>query len=234
MEALMSAAETVGIVIVGLVLRLGILVLGLAAIVVPILALFMVFRLSGTLRERVQGFAHVGHLLWRRGLLYAAGHTWVKEERGALRIGLDDLAQRLFPVPQAVRLAPLGAWVGRGQPIAEIEVEGRRARIGAPIDGRVVAINDEVERDPSLLHRDPYRRGWLALVKSDVVEVPGARTGADAREWLRNEDARLTAFFETQLGVAAADGGEYVLPPHTLLTSEQWAAVEREFLGVEQ
>jgi glycine cleavage system H protein len=233
MEPLMTAAETAGIVIVGLVLRLLLVLLGLAIIVIPILALFMALRLSGTLRERVQGFMRVGNLLWRRGLLYARGHTWIKEERGAMRIGMDDLVQRLFPAPAAVRLAPLGAWVGRGEPIAEITVEGRRARIGAPADGLVVAINDEVERDPTLLHRDPYRRGWLAMIKPDRPEVPEVRTGAAAREWLRNEDARLTAFFETQLGVAAADGGEYILPPHTLLTRDQWRAVEREFLGVD-
>jgi glycine cleavage system H protein len=233
MEPLMSAAETVGIVFVGLVLRLLIVLLGLAVIVIPIVALFMALRLSGSLRDRVRGVVHVGNLLWRRGLLYASGHTWLKEEKGALRVGMDDLAQRLFPAPAALRLAPLGAWVGRGHPIAEITMAGRRARVGAPVAGRVVAVNDEVERDPSLLHKDPYRRGWLAMIEPDRSGVPDVRTGAAAREWLRNEDARLTAFFETQMGVAAADGGEYILPPHTLLTREQWEAVEREFLGIE-
>jgi hypothetical protein len=41
----------------------------------------------------------------------------------------------------------------------------------------------------------------------------------------------LSRFFEVQLGAAAADGGEFVTPPPTMLSDEQWATLTREFLA---
>jgi hypothetical protein len=56
-------------------------------------------------------------------------------------------------------------------------------------------------------------------------------TDERAREWIAKEDRRLTEFLENQLGVAAADGGELMVPPHRLLTPSQWQAVREGFLG---
>ena len=55
--------------------------------------------------------------------------------------------------------------------------------------------------------------------------------GDRAREWMANEDRRLTEFFEHQLGLAAADGGALMVPSHRLLTPAQWEAVRESVLG---
>jgi len=34
-----------------------------------------------------------------------------------------------------------------------------------------------------------------------------------------------------QLGVAAADGGEFVAPPHTFLSRDEWHSLARAFLA---
>jgi len=113
-----------------------------------------------------------------------------------------------------------------------VTLDGRTTRIVAPIDAMVVDTNDDVEQAPDIVQRDPYRRGWLALlapVSGDFRRMP---TGEAARQWLEGEDQRLTVFFEARLGAAAADGGEYVVPPPALLKPEQWDEVEREFLDI--
>ena len=43
--------------------------------------------------------------------------------------------------------------------------------------------------------------------------------------------ANPARFFEVQLGAAAADGGEFITPPPTMLSDEQWAELTREFLA---
>ena len=56
-------------------------------------------------------------------------------------------------------------------------------------------------------------------------------TGEQAQSWLRREDHRLNAFLEIELGIAAADGGEWIVAPTTMMTTEQFDSLEREFLS---
>jgi glycine cleavage system H protein len=231
MEPLMTFGQSVLVVIVGLLLRLLIAIVGLAIVVVPLVALFSAIRYGTRLRERWQGVMHAGRLLLMRGLYYAPGHTWLKEEpSNALRVGIDDLARRLLTGVRALSVAEPGTELRRGDTLAVITLEERTARITAPIDATVVDVNDEVQRAPGLVSTDPYRMGWLALLAplgGDHLRLP---TGDAAREWLVQEDERLTRFFEMNLGAAAADGGEFVMPPPMLLKPEQWDALTREFL----
>ena len=149
----------------------------------------------------------------------------------SLRVGLDDLAQRLLTGARAVRVAEPGTELHVGDTLAEVQLDGRQARIASPVEGTVMDVNDEVAGDAELVHTDPYRRGWLALVAPSGGEHRDLRTGQAARQWLIEEDQRLTAFFETRLGLAAADGGEFVLPPPALLTPEQWDEAVGLFLS---
>src|SRR3972149_3307470 len=64
----------------------------------------------------------------------------------------------------------------------------------------------------------------------EVREGEGRPRGGATRQWLREEGARLAQFLEHNLGVAAADGGEFLFPAPSLLSDEQWAALTRAFL----
>jgi len=54
--------------------------------------------------------------------------------------------------------------------------------------------------------------------------------GNDSRTWFSRDAIRLSQFFEHQLGMAAADGGELVAPGPLLLTESQWAEMTQTFL----
>jgi glycine cleavage system H protein len=233
MDPLLTFAESALIFLAGLLVRFLIALAGLALVVIPILAVFMAVRYIREMRDRSRGLEHAGNLLAMRGLFYAPGHTWMKEESpSAVRVGLDDLARRLLTGIRALKVAEPGTELRRGDTLAEVTLDGRTTRIVAPMDATVVDTNDDVEQTPDIVQRDPYRKGWLALlapVSGDFRRMP---TGEAARQWLEGEDQRLTVFFEARLGAAAADGGEYVLPPPALLKPEQWDEVEREFLDI--
>jgi hypothetical protein len=62
------------------------------------------------------------------------------------------------------------------------------------------------------------------------MEWKALPVGEQARSWLRAEGERLTLFYEEQLGMAAADGGELIGSPETLLSDAQWKALTRSFL----
>jgi hypothetical protein len=54
--------------------------------------------------------------------------------------------------------------------------------------------------------------------------------GDESRAWFSREAIRLSQFFEHQLGMAAADGGELVAPGPSLLTESQWEEMTQHFL----
>jgi glycine cleavage system H lipoate-binding protein len=231
MQPLLETLKSVGLFLVFLLGRFLLLLLVLALLTVVFLAGLALVRVIEGLRRRAIGFARVDGLMWRRGLSYAPGHTWLDRRKpGAVRVGLDDLAQRLLSRTTAIRLPKRGEAIRRGEPAVEILCGKHRASIFSPVTGTVVAVNDRLSRDPALLNRDPYARGWMFAVASAGAQVAGIVEGESARAWLATETHRLTHYFERELGRAAAAGGELVAPAPALLSEDQWHAVTQAFL----
>ena len=216
---------------VGILIRFLIAVVGLALITLPLATVFLAWQRIGRWRERAQGLMRDGALLWKRGLYYAPGHTWLGAQAdGSVRIGLDDIAQKILPGARVLQFAPVGTDFRQGDALAMLEVGEHQLPIVAPTDGRVVDVNRRVAREPELLHRDPYRRGWLARVVPLSRSFERFPTGEAAGTWMHREDHRLNAFLEAELGIAAADGGEWIVPPAAMLSDEQFESLRREFL----
>jgi len=231
MDTLIAALESGAVLVAGLAIRMGLLLLVLAALSVPVFLFLTGMKGVDAVRRRLQGVMRVGHLFWSDNVYYAPGHTWVKPVgRQRVRVGFDDLAQRLFQAPMGLTLAPVGTVVRAGDAVGEIRTARRRAQIVSPVAGTITRINQAVRDDASLLHRDPYSRGWLFAVATSDAAFEQLPTGARAKNWLWDEEHRLSRFFEARLGSAAADGGEYVTHPPELLKEEQWQELTIEFL----
>lgn len=232
METLYGALESAAVLIGGLTIRAGLLLVVLAVLSVPVFLVLTGMSGVEALRRRLHGIMRIGGLFCCDRVFYAPGHTWLqRESRSRVKVGLDDLAQRLFPTPTALRLPAPGTAVRAGEPVGEVRTIGRRASIVSPVSGVIMRVNDTIREDPTLVHRDPYDRGWLFSVVPSDNAFESLPTGEAGKSWLRAEGNRLSRFFEMQLGVAAADGGDFVTPPPTLLNDEQWATLTREFLG---
>jgi len=230
MNAILETLVAIGIFFGGLISRLGIVLAVMVALLLPVLVFVGAARGLRAVRLWSRGYRSAGVLRFRSGLSYATGNTWVRPEGNRLRVGIDDLAQRLFPWAVAVELPPPGRRVKEGEPVAVISAGGREARVAAPVSGTVVAVNAVVAREPTLLKSDSYGRGWLFSVEPDDRTWRTLPSGEAARGWLRSEGQRLTRFYEEQLGIAATDGGELLGPPPSLLAETQWKALTRAFL----
>lgn len=231
---MLTFAETALIVILGLAVRFAILLVGLALLVTPILLAVMAVEAGVRAWHRSRGEETAGSLSWIRGLFLAPNHLWLKPEGTAIRVGLDDLAQKVLAGLDTIRVARAGTEVHRGDVIAEFRSEGRIARLTSPADGVILDVNTRLGADPNLVHKDPYRRGWLAKLATTTLHFPGTREGETAREWLASEDVQYNAFLEHSLGVAAADGGEFVHPAALLLNDKDWAEAADRFLHIQE
>ena len=89
-----------------------------------------------------------------------------------------------------------------------------------------MSVNPDVLREPTLAKSENYGNGWLFAIEPANREWKTLPAGEKARSWLRAEGERLERFYEEQLGMAAADGGELIGSPDTLLSDAQWKALQ--------
>ncbi len=223
MATAIEMLQTLGSFIVGLVARFGVFFLAGIALALPGLLFALAWRALHGRRERSVGLPD--------GARLAPNHTWVTpRSNGILEVGLDEVAQRILPSATAVELPATGMTVHRGDPIVIVRAGKRVVRIGAPVDGIVRGVNGKVRRSPGLVKEEPYGRGWLFALEPIGDEWKKLPTDLWADAWLLSEKRRLVRFVEDELGVAAADGGDFVAPAPALLGEDGWEKVVAAFL----
>jgi glycine cleavage system H lipoate-binding protein len=232
MTAVIEILQSVGVFLGGVAARVGVFLLMIAIVALPSVAIALAIRAVQGRRERTLRIRRVAGVLFRPDLSYAPGHTWLhrRGRGGALELGLDDLAQRLLPSVTAVELPRPGTRVERGQTIATLHGGGRAVEIPAPISGTVAGVNAAVLRDPALVKRDGYGKGWLVAVTPADASWETLPREQEAESFIRRESVRWSRFFEEKLGFAAADGGELVVPAPWVVGEEGWRELQAEFL----
>ncbi|HSB21458.1 MAG TPA: glycine cleavage system protein H [Anaeromyxobacteraceae bacterium] len=229
MSAIIGILEYAATLIGGIAARIGVVLLAMAAFAVPALLVWGGLRAVEWARRRAQGLELAGGLRFRPGLRYVPGHTWLRAEKGEVRVGVDDLVQRLLPWAVSVRLPKPGAALRAGEPAAVISAGDREAVIAAPVDGTVTGVNGNVVREPSLVKSDGYARGWLFRMAPASDGLPG-KAEAEGKAWLAAEGERLNRWLEPRLGFAAADGGTLADPVASHLSAEEWRSLTDAFL----
>ncbi len=110
-------------------------------------------------------------------LNYTESHEWVSsEDDGSARIGITDHAQEALGDLVYVELPAVGDEVSQGDPCAVVESVKAASDIYAPISGKVIAINEDLDADPAIINTDPYDDGWLfQLELIDDAELEGLK-----------------------------------------------------------
>jgi glycine cleavage system H lipoate-binding protein len=232
MQVAIEILRSIGVFTLGMVARFGVFLGMVALFVVPAVLIALAIRGREARRERALGVRDVDGVAFRPDLTYTAGHLWLHRRpgRGGLELGLDGLAQRLLPAVTAVDLAHAGTQVRRGDPIATLHGGGRALAIPAPFDGKIAGVNSAVIRDPALVKREGFGRGWLVVIAPEGDVESTLPSGTAAETWTRREAARWNRFLEERLGFAAADGGMLVAPAPWLVGEEGWRALVDSFL----
>jgi glycine cleavage system H lipoate-binding protein len=107
-------------------------------------------------------------------------------------LGLDEMASLLTLKADGLHLPPVGSPMQEKEALAEISSSGKKIKILSPLSGTVSGINHEVVENPSLVWRDPYRRGWLILLTPDHPEkISNLLSGLKAREWYSKQTLSL-------------------------------------------
>jgi len=130
-----------------------------------------------------------------QGYCFHPGHTWVlKETTDNARVGIDSFATR---------------WVRQGQKLVSIISGDTTIDMLSPVEGVVTSINSDVLRDPNLVAQDPYKDGWIAMVKSPdlAINQKNLVQGIMVAPWMQNNVTRLNASISQASPALAQDGG---------------------------
>ncbi len=98
-------------------------------------------------------------------LLYAESHEWVKIENDEAVIGITDYAQHSLGDITYVDMPAVGDSFTKKQEMASIESVKAASEIYMPFDATVIAVNEDLDENPSLINGDPYGKGWILRVK---------------------------------------------------------------------
>lgn len=99
-------------------------------------------------------------------LKYVESHEWLrKEEDGTYTVGITDFAQEQLGDVVFVELPEVGEEVEADQDIAVVESVKAASDIFAPIDGKIVAVNEELIDAPEKVNEYPYSDAWFFRIE---------------------------------------------------------------------
>ena len=105
---------------------------------------------------------------------YSEDHEWITLDGDVGTIGISDYAQEALGDVVFVELPEVGASLDKGAEVGVIESVKAASEIYTPVSGEIVAVNDTVDGDPSLVNTDPLGEGWLFKIKlSNPDELSG-------------------------------------------------------------
>ena len=123
-----------------------------------------------------------------KDLKYSEEHEWVKQEGNQIRIGITDFAQSELGDIVFVELPEVGDEIEIDEPFGSVESVKTVSELYAPISGKVVAINEDLDDSPELVNESPYEKAWMVLVEpSDTSELDKLMT-AEQYDEMTKED----------------------------------------------
>ena len=98
-------------------------------------------------------------------LLYTIEHEWVRLKTNRATVGVTDFAQGQLGDVVFVELPVEGTELAKESTFGVVESVKTVSDIYAPVTGKVVAVNKNLESQPELVNSDPYGQGWMIEIE---------------------------------------------------------------------
>ena len=120
-------------------------------------------------------------------LRYTDTHVWVRDDGGSYVIGITEYAAEQLGDITFVELPVVGEEYVQDEEVATVESVKAAYDILAPVGGRVVEVNDQLEAQPELINDDPYDEGWLFKLRDvSVAEWELLMSASDYDKFLKD------------------------------------------------
>ncbi len=98
-------------------------------------------------------------------LKYTKDHEWLKVEGEEALVGISDYAQHELGDIVFVEVETVGEILGKGEAFGTIEAVKTVSDMYMPVEGEVIAFNEELTSKPEIINQDPYGSGWVIRIK---------------------------------------------------------------------
>jgi len=107
-------------------------------------------------------------------------HEWFRVNGSTVTMGITQHAADALTDITFVEMKPAGTSVSAGGVVGEVESVKTASEIYSVAAGRIVEVNPEAAKDPSLLNSDPYGKGWLIQLEvGDASAILALPNGAE-------------------------------------------------------
>ena len=113
-------------------------------------------------------------------LKYTKEHEWILIEGNIITVGITDHAQAELTDVVFVELPEISKEVEENDPMAVVESVKAASDIYAPLAGKIIETNTQLESDPSLINNTPYAEGWICKIElRDASQVENLMNASD-------------------------------------------------------
>lgn len=98
-------------------------------------------------------------------LKYSKEHEWVKVEGNTVTIGITEYAQGELGDIVFVELPEVVDEINEGDTFGSVESVKTVSELYAPVSGKVVESNEELEDSPEFVNESPYEKAWMVKVE---------------------------------------------------------------------
>jgi len=104
-------------------------------------------------------------------------HEWILMKDNIGLVGITDFAQKQLGDIVSVELPRVGNEFKQNDAMAIIDSVKASSDIYCPIDGKVVAVNEELLQSPELINKSPFESGWIVkLEPSNISQLENLMT----------------------------------------------------------
>jgi glycine cleavage system H protein len=108
------------------------------------------------------------------GLQYTKDHEWAKVEGDRVRVGITSFAvEQLGDITLVSFDVKPGDKLEAGKAFGTIESVKTLSDLFAPIAGKVVELNADLDKSPELVNEDCYGKAWMIVIEPDTKPVTG-------------------------------------------------------------
>ena len=116
-------------------------------------------------------------------------HEWIRVEGKKATLGISNFAQDALGDVVFVDVPKVGTSLQAEDPLGEVESTKATSTIYTPVTGKILQVNTDLQDHPELLNRDPYGKGWIAVLEiSNPGEVDGLMTPDQYTEFLTTQE----------------------------------------------
>lgn len=96
---------------------------------------------------------------------FTKDHEWLNLQEDLATVGITDYAQSQLGDIVFVEMPELSAKLTASESFGAIEAVKTVADLFAPVSGKVIEINENLDSNPDLVNSDPYTKGWIVKLK---------------------------------------------------------------------